>query len=153
MAALADAARMALQHKAMSFHHPIYALGVDGRASRAARLPPQKRPDPAVAIGRLSADDRLDVAHEIIVRLGGSPNSLKGLGESRLAAGRDVRTGNAERLANGLHRVSPLGAESARNRCFFWPPAMSNASLRISASIVFLPSKRWASRSWICRAR
>ena len=64
-----------------------------------------------------------------------------------------VRTGNAERLAKAFIGVSPLGAESARNRCFFWPPAMSNASLRISASIVFLPSKRWASRSWICKAR
>ena len=59
----------------MGFHGPIHALGVDRFAPHTDGLALQKLLDPPIAIGRLTPDDRLDVAHEIIVGLRKSPSS------------------------------------------------------------------------------
>src|ERR1700690_444676 len=144
---------MTLKQHPMGFHHPMDPFGVDRSQALYRSLAPEKRPDAAIAVGRLIADDRLDPGDERFVRGRRPANPFKGPGDGSPEAGGDVRPCDAERLANGFHRVPSLGAESARTRCFFWPPASSRASLRISASIVFLPSRRCISRSWLCKAR
>src|ERR1700678_569754 len=128
---------MALQQHPMSLHHPMDALGVDRRQAFLAALALEHRPDAPIAIGRLIADDRLDPGDEFFLRRGRAPNPFKGLGEGSLETSGDVRSGDAERFTNGFHRIPSLGGESARTRCFFWPPASSRASFRISVSIVF----------------
>src|SRR5579863_1905484 len=153
VAARVGSSGMALKQHPMGFHHPMDALGVDRRQAFLAALALEHRPNAAIAIGRLIADDRLDPGDELFLRHGRAPNPFKRLGDGSPEAGGDVRSSDAERFTNGFHRMPSLGAESARTRCFFWPPASSRASLRISASIVFLPSRRCISRSWLCRAR
>src|ERR1700690_3369538 len=144
---------MTLKQHPMGFHHPMDPFGVDRSKSLYRSLAPEKRPDAPIAIGRLIADDRLDPGDEFFLRRGRAPNPFKGLGEGSLETSGDVRSGDAERFTNGFHRIPSLGGESARTRCFFWPPASSRASFRISVSIVFLPSRRCISRSCPCKAR
>src|ERR1700735_516071 len=82
-------------------------------------LAPEHPPDAAIAIGWLSANDRLDGVHKLIVWLRRTSNPFKGLGDGSLEASGEVRSGNAERFTNGFHRIPSLGSESARTRCFF----------------------------------
>src|SRR5215217_4477468 len=73
--------------------------------------------------------------------------------ERRLGPDRDVRTRDVQHLADGLHCEPSFGHDSDRNRCFFEPAETSRASLRISVSIVFLPSRRCNSRTCPWSAR
>jgi hypothetical protein len=71
----------------------------------------------------------------------------KGLGDGRPGPNGDVGARDAQHFADGLPREPSFGHDSDRNRCFFEPPENSRASLRISASIGFLPSSRCKSRT------
>ena len=59
-----------------------------------------------------------------------------------LQALRQIRAGDADHFRYGLHREPSFGGDGGSRSCFFGPVACSSASLRISASRVFLPSSR-----------
>jgi hypothetical protein len=56
-------------------------------------------------------------------------------------------------LRHDLTLTPRMGSQRRQPQLFFDPVACSNASLRISASSVFLPSRRCSSRTWLCKAR
>jgi hypothetical protein len=58
-------------------------------------LAPEHRPDAAIAIGLLSANDRLDGVHKLIVWLRRTSNPFKGLGDGSLEASGEVRSSRA----------------------------------------------------------
>jgi len=60
-------AAMALEQQAMHLHHPVDPLGIGRRWPAIARLPPQERMDPAVAIGRQLSDQGLDARDELLL--------------------------------------------------------------------------------------
>jgi hypothetical protein len=62
-----------------------------------------------------------------------------------LQALRQIRAGDADHFRYGLHREPSFGGDGGSRSCFFGPVACSSASLRISASRVFLPSSRHVS--------
>src|SRR3954447_9236349 len=109
----------------------------------------EDRLHPAVAVGRQIGDNAFDLADEVLVRLRPATDKLP-LGVLRPLG--EVRAGNADDVRDGLHRELPAVDDSKRDVPLFGPPA-SSASFRISASRVFLPSKRWSSRTWFCSAR
>ncbi len=53
------------------------------------------------------------------------------LWKGNLGTGSDIRPGDTQSLADGLHFKKSFGRESERNNCFFGPVAISRASLRI----------------------
>src|SRR5215472_10819911 len=55
---------------------------------------------------------------------------------------RKIGAGDADYLCHGLHREPSFGGDGGSRSCFFDPVACSRASLRISASSVFLPRSR-----------
>lgn len=67
VATLVTLAAMALEQQAMHLHHPVDALGIGRRWPAIARLPPQERMDPAVAIGRQIGDQALDTRDELFL--------------------------------------------------------------------------------------
>ena len=76
MAARVGPSGMALKHHPMRLHHPVDALGVDRGQAFLAALALEHRPDAAIAIGRLIADDRLDPGDEFLLRGRRPPNPL-----------------------------------------------------------------------------
>src|SRR5262249_23493850 len=64
-----------------------------------------------------------------------------------------IGAGDPNHLCHGRHRELSFGGDGGSRSCFFDPVACSSASLRISASSVFLPSSRCSSRTWLCKAR
>src|SRR5687768_3506235 len=148
--ALLGPARMSLKEQAMGLHDPVDPLVIGRSLALLLRLAYQKSVHASVAVGRQAADDDFDRRDEILVRLR-RPAPALGWPTCHLLG--DVRASDLERGADRAHREPPLGHDSERNSCFFGPVATSSASLRISASSVFLPSSRCSSRIWFCRAR
>jgi hypothetical protein len=134
----------------VSLHDAIDTLVVGRLETLSQCRAPQHRPDPPVAIGRHLPDHRFDLNHQIGLRLRRPPNWL---GEGRTYPDRDVRACDIEHFAHRPHWEPPFGHDSDRNKCFFEPAETSSASFRISASIVFLPSSRCSSRTWLCSDR
>lgn len=67
VATLVRLAAMALEQQAMHLHHPVDPLGIGRRWPAIARLPPQERVDPAVAIGRQLGDQGLNTRDELFL--------------------------------------------------------------------------------------
>lgn len=67
VAALVTLSAMTLEQQAMHLHHPVDALGIGRRWPAIARLPPQERVDPAVAIGGQIGDQGLDTRDELLL--------------------------------------------------------------------------------------
>jgi hypothetical protein len=152
---LATTAGMPGGQQAMLLHQAANTLVIDPR-SVTGSLAPEERGDPSVAVGGLLIDQAADLGSEFQVTFSDlrSPpgtHALHPLG--------DVGAGNLQRLGNGFHRgeaakqTNDFGTKLDRPIASF-DRASSSASLRISTSIVFLPSSRSSSRtrSWSCRA-
>lgn len=133
----------AFQQQIMASHDAIHPLHVDRWLGLLLMLPTQQAPDPPVAIAGQRADGLLDlldqgdiVEHPAATR----PQPWSGLFESS----RQLRARHTETLTDHYHWSSP----SNKGECaiHFRERAISTASLRISASMVFLPSIRCSSR-------
>ena len=134
-----DATGVAIKYETVGLHDPVDPFVV-GRLVPGGKCPaPEDGMDPPVAVGRQLGDDRLDRNHEFIVRqrwptdprLRPFPQPVNQIG-----------AGHPDHLCDGLHREPSFGSDGGSRSCFFEPAACSSASLRISASNVFLPSRR-----------
>ena len=139
------AACMTLQEQAVFLHHPPDPLMVGGWWSTLLRsLASQDGMDAAIAVGRHIGDHDLDVREQIRIRLRRAAPTPRDRG---FQARDQVRAGDAERLGDGAHREPSGAGHGERSSSFFLGAACSRTSLRISASSVFLPSRRCNSRT------
>lgn len=136
---------MTLQEQAVLLHHPPDPFVVGGWEAVLLRsLASQDGMDAAIAIGRQIGDHRLDAREQIRIRLRRAAPAPR---ERGLQARDQVRTGDAERLGDGAHREPSGAGHGERSSNLFLGAACSRTSLRISASSVFLPSRRCNSRT------
>src|SRR5262249_50319828 len=103
------------------------------------RRPVERGGAPPIAVGRQFGDDRLDLGYQFVVRSRGPTDPLLA---PFLETVRKIGAGDADYLCHGLHREPSFGGDGGSRSCFFDPVACSGASLRISASSVFLPRSR-----------
>src|SRR5262249_44744467 len=145
-----DPADMAIEQEAAHLHHSVNPLVIWGLLASGQPLGLWGGGDTAVAVGWPVGRDRLDLRHEFIVwqRRPADP-FLRSLAHAFDQTG----AGDPNHFRHGLHREPSFGGDGGSRSCFFDPVACSSASLRISASSVFLPSSRCSSRTWLCKAR
>src|SRR5215212_5741250 len=141
---------MALEQETVLLHDPVDPFMVRGLAAFGKSFPAQDRVHPAIAIGRQVSDDSFDLGDKRVSRGRRTPDPLvRALLHLLAKAG----ASDPNHLSHGLHREPPGGSDTDRNSPFFGPLATSRASLRISASKVFLPRRRCNSRIWFWSAR
>ncbi len=81
---------------------------------------------------------------------GGRP--IRRLGRSRRLSIK-FRPGNPDHLRHGLHREPSLSGKGGSRSSFFGARGVFKRFFQISASSVFLPSRRCSSRTWLYKAR
>src|SRR5271170_7652471 len=147
--ACSPASGMAFKQKAMLFHQPVDALGIDRGQTVGSPLAPEERGDPPVHVSRTLVDKAADFASKLDIA-----GSLlwAALRPPAVPALDDIRAGHTECRADRLHRVSPRSGEGD-SKIGFFARARSSASLRISTSIVLRPSRRSSSRTRASRRR
>lgn len=145
MATLLGRSGVAHQQQIVHLHDSVNALGIGPRTPGFPGVAAQNGMDTPIAVGGHVGDDSSDVFHQFPIREWWASS---GSGRGACGTYSDIRPGDTQRLADGLHPKIPLGRESERNICFFEPVAISRASLRISPSIVFLPNRRCNSFTW-----
>jgi hypothetical protein len=69
---------VAIEQKAVRFHHPVDALHVHRRCALFASMSPEERMDAPTAVGRLPGDDLLDLGQQMLFRLGSPAPTLPG---------------------------------------------------------------------------
>ena len=126
-----------LQGEAGGAQDAEHALAVDRRLAAATTLAIEQGREPAVAVGRALVDEPAQGGQEL-----GVAGLAVGLPGPALPAGGldQVGTGHAQRVGDGLHREASSSHELDRKGAFFGR-ASSRASLRISFSSVFRPSR------------
>lgn len=129
---------MRLEQETVDLHHAVDAFGIGAFAPVFPSLAAQQGMHAAIAVGRQIGDDRTNVGEQIGIGQWWPP---AGSGRRPMVHGGQVLAADADRLGDRGHRFSP-GNEVERNSCFFGPAARDTASRRISASMVFLPSRR-----------
>src|SRR3984893_3110803 len=135
---------MAIEHETVGLHHSVDSFVVGRLAPGGQRPTLEDGMDPPVAVGRQLGDGRLDLGHKLLVRQRWPAEPLL---RSCLPVLPEVEARAPDVLCDGLHGEPSLGSDGGSRSCFFEPVACSSASLRISASSVFLPSSRWSSRT------
>jgi hypothetical protein len=136
---------MFLKGQAVLLHDPENTLGIDDRLALVAPLPIQQCRHQSLAIGRPQFGEEREV-----MRLPISAPRLATL----IRALDQVGPRDAQDLGNGAQWEPSFGSlhEGSSDDRFFLG-ARSSASLRISASIVFLPSMRSRSRTRFSNSR
>src|SRR6266700_5682757 len=130
---------VSIEQQAMDLHDPVDSFVV-GRLTALCHGPPlEDGMDAPIAVGRQIGNNRLDRRHQIAVwyRRPADP-PLRPL----LQALDQVGPSYPDHLRHDLHREPSFGGNGGSRSRFFEPAACSSASLRISASNVFLPSSR-----------
>src|SRR5262245_17668031 len=145
-----NAADMAIKQQVVGLHHPVNPLVIGRLQASGQRLALEDGVDTPVAVGRQLGDDRLNLRHEFVVWQRRPANPFL---RSLSHAFDQIGAGVSNHLRHGFHREPSFGGDGGSRNRFFDPVACSNASLRISASSVFLPSSRCSSRTWLCKAR
>ena len=145
-----DAAGMTIEQEAVDLHHAVNPLVIGRLQASGQRLALEDGVDTSVAVGWQLGDHRLDLCHEFVVWQRRPANPFL---RSLSHAFDQIGAGDSNHLRHAFHREPSFGGDGASRSRFFDPVACSNASLRISASSVFLPSSRCSSRTWLCKAR
>src|SRR5207248_816335 len=128
-------------------HHPIDALVIDPCSAFGGAPAIHHRPRAPIAIRRKRSHFVRDFSHELRIIARSAVSAL--ISPLARSTGPYVHVGAryTQDVADGFHRSSP--GNKGERASHFRSRVTSTASLRISASSVFLPSSRCSSR--ICR--
>src|SRR5437868_7455828 len=131
------------QQQCVPLHQPVDALGVDWGQTVGSPLALEERGDPPVPVARSRVDKAADSGCHFKIAVTGLRSAFRTRALDPLG---DVRARQAERIGDLLHREPSDGTELDSKIAFF-ARASSNASLRISFSMVLRPSNRSRSRT------
>jgi hypothetical protein len=137
---LLGATGIKLQQQTVCLHDPVEPLVVGWWLAPLTCLAYQMGMHPPGAINRQTVDDDLD-GPQILIRLWRLAPAPR---QPSCGPPSDIGASDLKDGADGAHGKPPLGARQRAQQPIFGPVATSK---------VFLPSRRWRSRIWFCRAR
>lgn len=111
MATLLGHSGVAHQQQVMHLHDPVDTLGVGPRTPGFSGVAAQNGMDTPIAVGGHVGDDGLDILQQFPIRKGWASS---GSGRGACGTRSDIRPGDTQRLADGLHPKIPSRFVSPR---------------------------------------